>query len=75
MVEEVKAQMDRVRYLSFGGATSTTVLIDQHERVVDALEAHNRKQAEGAIRLHLREILKSLPQIAAAHPDLFDAPP
>jgi DNA-binding GntR family transcriptional regulator len=75
VVEEVKAQMDRVRYLSFGGATSTTVLIDQHERVVDALEARDRKLAEAAIRLHLREILKSLPQIAAAHPDLFDAQP
>jgi len=75
VVEEVKAQMDRVRYLSFGGTTSTKVLIDQHESVVDALEARNRKLAEGAIRMHLREILKSLPQIAAAHPDLFDAVP
>lgn len=75
VVEEVKAQMDRVRYLSFGGATDTTVLIDQHEAVVDALAAGQRRLAEGAIRLHLREILKSLPQIAAAHPDLFDAQP
>lgn len=75
VVEEVKAQMDRVRYLSFGGATSTAVLIDQHESVVDALAAGNRKLAEASIRAHLREILKSLPQIAAAHPDLFDAQP
>lgn len=75
VVEEVKAQMDRVRYLSFGGTTSTTVLIDQHERIVDALEHGNRKKAESAVRQHLREILKSLPRIASEHPDLFDALP
>lgn len=75
VVEEVKAQMDRVRYLSFGGATSTAVLIDQHERVVEAIAARSRESAEAAIREHLREILKSLPQIAAAHPRLFDAQP
>jgi len=74
VVEEIKAQMDRVRYISFE-ASSFATLVDQHERVVDALEARDRRASELAMRRHLREIVKSLPKIAAAYPELFDAPP
>ena len=71
LLETLKAQMDRVRFLSIEEATPTEVLIAQHEAIADAIEAGDPGRAEAAMRLHLGEILQSLPRIAAAHPDLF----
>jgi GntR family transcriptional regulator, rspAB operon transcriptional repressor len=71
IVESVKAQMDRVRYLSIDDATPVAVIVDQHRKVVDAIEAGDAATAATAMRMHLREILTSLPQIAQRYPDLF----
>ncbi|MCC6471716.1 MAG: GntR family transcriptional regulator [Alphaproteobacteria bacterium] len=73
MLDPIKAQMDRVRYLSFSGASPLPVLIKQHTAIVEALARRKRSGAEAAMRKHLREILTALPAIAAEHPDLFDA--
>lgn len=71
LLETLKAQMDRVRYLSFPDATPMDTLIGQHHAVADAVETAAPDRAEAAMRVHLGEILKSLPRIAAAHPELF----
>jgi DNA-binding GntR family transcriptional regulator len=71
VVEEMKAQMDRVRYLSLPEATPIPRLIDQHTRIVDAVEARDAGAAEAAMRVHLGEILKSLPDLERRFPDLF----
>jgi GntR family transcriptional regulator, rspAB operon transcriptional repressor len=71
LLETLKAQMDRVRFLSIEEATPMDVLIAQHEAIADAIEAADPDRAEASMRLHLGEILQSLPRIAAAHPDLF----
>jgi DNA-binding GntR family transcriptional regulator len=72
-LESIKAQMDRVRYLSFSGASPFPLLIKQHVAIVEALARGKRVAAEAAMRQHLREILSSLPAIAAEHPELFAA--
>jgi DNA-binding GntR family transcriptional regulator len=72
VIEDVKAQMDRVRYLRVEHLPLRT-LITQHEHVVDAIEAGEPALAEAAMREHLREILTVLPLIAAARPEFFDA--
>jgi DNA-binding GntR family transcriptional regulator len=71
-LEGLKAQMDRVRFLSFEGATPLPDLIRQHRAIVDGIEAGDADRAEAALRTHLREILSSLPRIVAAHPDFFE---
>jgi len=71
VVEEMKAQMDRVRYLSLPDATPLVRLIAQHEAIVDGIEARDAAQAEAAMRTHLREILTSLPELSKRFPDLF----
>jgi GntR family transcriptional regulator, rspAB operon transcriptional repressor len=73
MVEDVKPQMDRVRFLDMGGAIPMKTVIAQHEVIVDAVRAADPDAAEAAMREHLSEILRSLPKIAADHPDLFEA--
>jgi DNA-binding GntR family transcriptional regulator len=75
MLEAIKAQMDRVRYLSFSGASPFPLLIRQHAAIVEALARRKRLAAERAMRQHLREILTALPAIAAEHPELFEPEP
>lgn len=75
VVEDMKVQMDRVRYLSLPEATPTGRLIDQHEAILDAVAAHDPVQAEAAMRTHLTEILTSLPELAERYPDLFEGEP
>lgn len=72
VVEETKAQMDRVRYLSLPHATPLDRLIAQHESVVDGIAARDVERAETAMRLHLREILTSLPELEQRFPELFE---
>lgn len=73
VVEETKAQMDRVRYLSLPQATPLNRLIAQHEQILEGIRVRCPDAAEAAMRLHLREILNSLPELARRFPDLFDS--
>jgi len=72
IVEETKAQMDRVRYLSMPYATPIKRLIAQHEAVLEAIVTRDPAKAEAAMSLHLREILTSLPELEGKFPDLFN---
>jgi DNA-binding GntR family transcriptional regulator len=71
IVESARVQTDRVRFLSLPDASPMPLLIRQHEAIVERLAANDPAGTEAAMRRHLREILVALPQIAAAHPDLF----
>ncbi len=73
LIEGLKSQMDRVRFLSLG-QFPVKKLIAQHTAVVDRIEIGDPQGANAAIRVHLREVLRDLPQILAANPDFFDAP-
>jgi DNA-binding GntR family transcriptional regulator len=72
MIEDVKPQMDRVRYLDMKQATPRHTIIAQHAMIVDAIKAANPVAAEKAMQEHLSEILRSLPELAAKYPDLFE---
>jgi DNA-binding GntR family transcriptional regulator len=72
-VQDIKAQMDRVRYLSLQEVSPLDLLIKQHARVLAALKAHDADAAEDAMRAHLREILVSLAPVVARHPDWFES--
>lgn len=71
VVDQVKAQMDRVRYLSYEAATPPSRLIAQHGEIVDAIEARDAELAEAAMRRHQEEILQSLPELAEKFPETF----
>jgi DNA-binding GntR family transcriptional regulator len=71
IVESARVQTDRVRFLSLPNASPMPLLIRQHEAIVARMAAGDPEGTEAAMRRHLREILVALPQIAAAHPDLF----
>jgi DNA-binding GntR family transcriptional regulator len=71
VIESIKAQMDRIRYLSLDDATPIHLIIEQHQRIIDGIEAADPTAAAAAMRNHLLEITLSLPNIAARFPELF----
>jgi DNA-binding GntR family transcriptional regulator len=71
VLDGLKAQLDRVRFLAIDEITSTKEIVDQHGVITDAIEARSPQRAEDAIRAHMSEILASLPKLAAAHAELF----
>ncbi len=72
VIEEAKAQMDRVRFLSLPDATPVDHLITQHQAILDAIAGGRSAAADQAMKDHLREILKSLPRLSRAFPDMFE---
>lgn len=73
MIEDIKPQMDRVRFLDMTKALPRHAVIAQHTLIVDAIKAGDPAAAEQAMRQHLSEILRSLPELAAQYPDLFES--
>lgn len=71
LMEGLKSQMDRVRYLSLIRFPMGK-LLRQHEAIAGRIAKGDAAGAEDAIRGHLREILNDLPAIAAEKPDLFE---
>jgi len=72
MIEDVKPQMDRVRYLDVKQATPRHLIVAQHALIVDAIKKSDPAAAEKAMHQHLSEILRSLPELAGQYPDLFE---
>lgn len=75
IVEDLKAQMDRVRFLSLPEATPLDRIISQHEEIAKAIETGDQHAAGNAMKMHLREILASLPKLAERHGDIFSKDP
>ena len=71
IVENLKAQMDRVRFLSLPKATPMKKIVEQHQQILGAIAAHDEEAAEKAIKIHLREILVILPKLEAEQKELF----
>ncbi|MDR3517838.1 MAG: GntR family transcriptional regulator [Azospirillaceae bacterium] len=71
VIEDIKAHMDRVCYLTLRPHEAAPSLIAQHHEIVAAIDARNPDAAERAIRRHLAEILKAMPQVERMYSDLF----
>lgn len=75
VTEDVKAQLDRVRYLSIPDSTPILKLTDQHQAIVDAIAHRDPEAATRAMSIHQREILQSLPELTRRFPEMFDGSP
>jgi DNA-binding GntR family transcriptional regulator len=71
VTEGIKAQMTRVRFLTFDLATPMQQLTDEHARIVDAIEAGDADQAVQHMERHLRTLIQSLPLVAERYPEHF----
>lgn len=71
IVENLKAQMDRVRFLSLAEATPISKIVHQHRQIANAIKKGDEHAARIAMREHLSELLISMPKLAEHHRDLF----
>lgn len=71
VTQEVKAQLDRVRYLSLPDTTPIPKLIEQHAGILDAVAKRDVKATRGMMQAHMREILRSLPSLVERFPEMF----
>ncbi|GAB1583552.1 GntR family transcriptional regulator [Phyllobacterium phragmitis] len=72
LINEQKAQMDRVRYLSL--AFNEPVVIKEHAAIIDALRDRDAARAEAAMRHHLSRINSLIAVLRQQHPQYFAAP-
>lgn len=72
-VQDIKAHMDRVCQLTLPGPDAMLPLIEQHRTIMSAIDAKDEENAAEAMRRHLTEILRALPQVEAEHPELFSS--
>ncbi|MCJ8140918.1 GntR family transcriptional regulator [Falsirhodobacter halotolerans] len=70
VVVAMKAQMDRVRFLS-SMHFPVDRLIDQHRDVVDGIASGDPIRADRVLRRHLQGILSDLPVIKQERPEYF----
>lgn len=59
-VENIKAAIDRVRYMSLKNVSPPEMLLRQHYAIFDALEQRNIEAADTAMHRHLHEISESM---------------
>jgi GntR family transcriptional regulator, rspAB operon transcriptional repressor len=72
IVNNVKAQMDRLRQLSFIMSAAAERAVEQHHAIVEAIALGDVQAADAAMRAHLRQILLDLPLMAQLRPNYFD---
>jgi DNA-binding GntR family transcriptional regulator len=70
-VENAKAQMDRVRFLSMRNVRKRPSVIAEHTLIVDRLTQRDRAGAVAAMRGHLRGLFRSVEILAASEPSYF----
>lgn len=72
IVNNVKAQMDRLRQLSFIMSSAAERAVEQHHAIVEAVAKGDVPAADAAMRTHLRQIISDLPLMAELRPNHFD---
>lgn len=70
-VENIKAMMDRVRYLTLEDISPPEDLVKQHEKIVIALKKHDPEKAALALHEHLSTILKTIKLVSQQHNEWF----
>ena len=70
-VENIKAMMDRVRYLTLEDISPPEDLVKQHEKIVIALKKHDPEMAALALHEHLSTILHTINIVSQQRNDWF----
>jgi GntR family transcriptional regulator, rspAB operon transcriptional repressor len=71
VIQSVKGQLDRVRYLSLPQPGHIEQLYMQHADIAAAIQANDADRAALHMQTHLREIFRSLDQLVKQDPSLF----
>jgi GntR family transcriptional regulator, rspAB operon transcriptional repressor len=72
LIELVRAPIDRVRYVTAREPEEGAMTLAQHQRVLDALMAHDADAAEQALLAHLDDALLRQQRVFDQHARLFE---
>jgi GntR family transcriptional regulator, rspAB operon transcriptional repressor len=71
VVENQKAQFDRIRFLSLPNVTPIDHLIEQHRTILSAVEARDPDWAERTLREHLSIVVETAAVLMQTNPDFI----
>ncbi len=71
VIWDLKANLDRIRYLSTQRISKIDNLIDQHQHIYDLIEQGEAQEAMEAVRVHLFEITQTSIPIAKENSEWF----
>ena len=72
VVEMVKPQLDRVRFLVIDDFHTEQINVDEHARIVEAVESHAPDAAEQVMRSHLSRTSKMMLHLRESKPEMFE---
>lgn len=71
VIEAEKAQMDRVRYLSYPIYPLMEEVVEQHRNIISAVKAGDIDELESKMRFHLSSIKISMASVINEYPEYF----
>jgi len=74
VIQGVKSQLDRVRYLSLQSGDWPPVLVEEHATLVEHVLAGDADGAEAAMRAHLRTVFATIERLSQVNADFFEKP-
>ncbi|QQM33118.1 GntR family transcriptional regulator (plasmid) [Martelella lutilitoris] len=73
MLQHVKGQLDRVRYLSLpNNRLHVDDLFNQHKVITEAIRARDAQSASAAMAQHLSEVYSTIERLIRSKPEIFD---
>lgn len=72
IVQTVKGQLDRVRYLSLPDKQHLATLLAQHRAITAAVSEGDAKSARSCMQTHLEEVFGSIEVLTREHPEFFE---
>ncbi|WP_436818926.1 GntR family transcriptional regulator [Neorhizobium sp. DT-125] len=72
VIQTVKLQMDRVRYLSLPDPAHLRTLLAQHWEIVRAIEHREPELASSAMAAHLQEVLRTAQRLSIQRAELIE---
>jgi DNA-binding GntR family transcriptional regulator len=72
VLQNVRGQLDRVRYLSLPEPGHLEMLLRQHEAIAEGIRLRSPDLAAAQLKLHLQEVFGSVDLLMRSHPALFD---
>lgn len=73
IINGAKAQLDRVRRLSFPRTNHTTFVLTEHQAIFEALMRRDAERAAAAMQVHLDRVFESVRILIAERRDFFSA--
>lgn len=59
VIQSIKGQLDRIRFLSMQESSTIEQLIHEHEEIYDALQKHDFNEAKRLLKTHLFEVMQT----------------